>query len=252
VEATPSTAAIYSCLLAHAVGPSVHLAKLSTSQINVQDDYAAGYDAKFIIKVGDKDVGYATKNRHAAIIFSGQIYPLKAARRLLRIKEAPTEFDPFLAEWSKVSDASGGYLCASFPTGDLGQNGSFQKVRGGYFLQIDRKRPRALYFVIADTLQKNLSFTAARKLLLKEKWKPINVHAHDDYDLMGVEHELAKMNIREFDFCSIDVSSCIMRYKRGNECLTVFTIGEKIRYMKVVDWNNECPAPSPREGHLRQ
>jgi hypothetical protein len=48
-------------------------------------------------------------------------------------------------------------------------------------------------------LREGMTFTAARKLLLKEKWKPINVHAYDDYALMGVEHELAKMNIREFD-----------------------------------------------------
>ncbi|MDC8760672.1 hypothetical protein [Janthinobacterium fluminis] len=90
-------------------------------------------------------------------------------------------------------------------------------------------------------LQKDMSFITARKLLLKEKWKPINVHAHDDYALMGVEHELAKRNFKEFDSCSIDYSNCIMRYKRGGECLTVFTIGEKIKYMKVVHWSDECP-----------
>jgi hypothetical protein len=151
VGAAPSTAAIYSCLVAYAVGPSVQLAELPTSEINVEDNYAAGYDATFFIKVDDKDIGYATRNKRAAIIFSGHVYPLESARRLLGIKEAPTEFDPFLAEWSKVSDATGGYLCVSFPTGDLGQNGSFQKVRSGYLLQIDRNQPRALYFVIANT-----------------------------------------------------------------------------------------------------
>ena len=93
------------------------------------------------------------------------------------------------------------------------------------------------------TLQKDMSFTAARKLLLKEKWKPVNVHAHDDYALMGVEHELAKMNFKEFDSCSIDYSNCIMRYKRGDECLSVFTIGEKVKYMKVVHWTDECSKP---------
>jgi hypothetical protein len=97
------------------------------------------------------------------------------------------------------------------------------------------------------SLHKGSTFSATRKMLLKEKWKPINVHAYDDYALMGVEHELEKMNMKEFDSCSIDSSSCVMRYKRGNECLTVFTIGEKIKYMKVVDWNNECPTTSSSE-----
>ena len=107
-------------------------------------------------------------------------------------------------------------------------------------------------YAVSASLQKDAPFAAARKMLLQEKWKPINVHAHDDYALMGVEHELAKMNIKEFDSCSIDSSSCVMRYKRGNECLTVFTIGEKIKYMKVVDWNNECPTTSSSEPHETQ
>ena len=96
-------------------------------------------------------------------------------------------------------------------------------------------------------LQKDMLFTTARQLLMTEKWRPINVHAHDDYVLMGVEHELAKMNMKEFDSCSIDFSNCLMRYKRSNECLSVFTIGEKVKDMKVVGWTDECPAPpSPK------
>ncbi|MYM41039.1 hypothetical protein [Duganella qianjiadongensis] len=91
------------------------------------------------------------------------------------------------------------------------------------------------------TLHKDMPFSAARKLLIQQKWKPIHVHADDHYSLMGVEHELAKLNIREFDSCSIDYSNCIMRYKRDDQCLTVYTIGEKVKYMKVVDWTNECP-----------
>ncbi len=90
-------------------------------------------------------------------------------------------------------------------------------------------------------LQKDMAFSAARKLLLKEKWRPINVHAHDDYVPIGVEHELAQKNIKEFDSCSIDYSNCVMRYKRGEACLTVYNIGEKITDMKVVDWSDACP-----------
>ena len=102
-----------------------------------------------------------------------------------------------------------------------------------------------IVYAAPAALQKDMSFVAARKLLLTARWKPINVHAHDDYALMGVEHELAKMNFKEFDSCSIDYSNCVMRYKRGDECLTVFTIGEKIKYMKVVHWSDECPTVPP-------
>lgn len=109
----------------------------------------------------------------------------------------------------------------------------------------------AVFPMIADAtstpapLHKNMSFFTARKILLKEGWKPINVHADDNYTPMGIEHELAKMNFKEFDSCSIDYSNCIMRYKRGSRCLTVFTIGEEIKFMKVVDWNSDCPALPP-------
>lgn len=91
-------------------------------------------------------------------------------------------------------------------------------------------------------IQKDMSFVAARAMLLKAKWKPFNVHEHDDYALMGVEHELAKRNFKEFDSCSVDYSNCVMRYKRGDECFTLYTIGEKIKDMRVVQWSDECPA----------
>lgn len=94
-------------------------------------------------------------------------------------------------------------------------------------------------------LQKGMSYVSARKILLKDDWKMLNVHAQDAHVPMGVEHELIRKNYREFDSCSIDNSSCVMRYKRGNECLSVFTIGEKIKYMKVVDWSDECAEQTP-------
>jgi hypothetical protein len=105
---------------------------------------------------------------------------------------------------------------------------------------------------VPASLQKDSSFFTTRAILLKEHWKPINVHAHNEYALMGVEHELARMGIKEFDSCSIDNSSCVMRYKRGHECLTVFTVGEKIKYMKVVGWNDECPILSSSESRKTQ
>jgi hypothetical protein len=110
----------------------------------------------------------------------------------------------------------------------------------------------SIAYAVSGSLHKDSPFTATRAMLLKEKWKPINVHAHDDYALMGVEHELVRMGIKEFDSCSIDNSSCVMRYKRGYECLTVFTVGEKIKYMKVVGWNDECPILSSSESRKTQ
>ena len=99
----------------------------------------------------------------------------------------------------------------------------------------------AIVFAAPADLRKDMPYLfAARKLLLKEGWMPANLHLHDDYAMIGVEHELSRNNFKEFESCSIDYSNCVMRYKRARQCLTVYTIGEKIRDMKVVDWNSQC------------
>lgn len=147
----PSKAAIYSCLLAYSVAPAVRVTELQTKEINVEDGYRAGYDAKFFIRQAGKDIGYAQKGNSAAIIYSGRLYMLASARVLLGTTEPPSEFDPYLAEWRQVSDRTGRYLCVSFPTGELGQSGSFQKVRSGFLLAINGNPAGRLYFVIANT-----------------------------------------------------------------------------------------------------
>lgn len=151
LAASPSKEAIYSCLVADSVAPSVRVTELPTKEINVEDDYRAGYDAKFFIRYAGKDIGYAQKGNRAAIIYSGRLYTLTSAQPLLGTTEQPSEFDPYLGEWSQVSDRTGRYLCVSFPTGILGQSGGYQKVRSGYLLAINEKRARTLYFAIANT-----------------------------------------------------------------------------------------------------
>lgn len=151
LAAPPSKEAIYSCLLAYSVAPSVRVVELPTKEINVEEGYRAGYDAKFFIRHAGKDIGYAEKGNSAAIIYSGRLYTLTSAQPLLGTTEHPNEFDPYLSDWSQVRDRTGRYLCVSFPTGILGQSGGFQKVRSGYLLAIDEKPARTLYFAIANT-----------------------------------------------------------------------------------------------------
>ena len=91
-------------------------------------------------------------------------------------------------------------------------------------------------------LRNGMAYTTARQLLLKDRWVPLNLHAHDGYEFIGVERELAQRNFKEVDSCSIDYSNCVMRFKRATQCLTVYAAGERVKDMKVVDWNGECPA----------
>jgi hypothetical protein len=90
-------------------------------------------------------------------------------------------------------------------------------------------------------------FTAARKLLIKEKWVPVAMHANDHYVYEGVEKQLVKRGFREVDGCSMDSSRCILYYKRGAECLRVDTIGEQLVAMKVVQWSRECSDAPPKK-----
>lgn len=93
-------------------------------------------------------------------------------------------------------------------------------------------------------IQKEMPFLAARRQLIQDKWHPVDVHKNEPYELMGVEHDLARLGIREFESCSIDYSNCILHYRRRGECLTVYSIGEKVEFMKVVGWSSACPGQS--------
>ncbi|WP_374317000.1 hypothetical protein [Aquabacterium sp.] len=90
-------------------------------------------------------------------------------------------------------------------------------------------------------------FVAARKVLLKDRWRPIPMHTDGGYQYEGVEKHLIKRGFNEVDSCSIDSSRCIMFYKMGARCLRLDTIGEQVATMKVVQWSDECPdAPPPK------
>ena len=58
----------------------------------------------------------------------------------------PTELNPYSADWTTVDDKSRSYLCISFPFGDLGQRGSFQKYRSAYLMAVGRSKARPILY----------------------------------------------------------------------------------------------------------
>lgn len=93
-------------------------------------------------------------------------------------------------------------------------------------------------------LQKNQLFLKARARLVNAGWTPIKQHVASDTDsLEGVEIQLLRKGIAEFDSCSTDSSRCIFYYRNGDKCLRIDTIGEQVKHMKVTQWSNECPTP---------
>lgn len=82
---------------------------------------------------------------------------------------------------------------------------------------------------------------AARAKLVKQGWKPTQMHTNDGYEYSGVERELAARKFFELDTCSFDSSRCILYYSKKGICLRVDTIGEQFSDMTVTRWTRECP-----------
>ena len=93
----------------------------------------------------------------------------------------------------------------------------------------------------SQELKKGMRFPAARKLLIKSKWQPVNVHKGKDYTFIGVENALIKAHIEEVENCAIDKAICQFNYRKQSKCLRLYTQGEKIEDMRVYHWTDECP-----------
>lgn len=90
------------------------------------------------------------------------------------------------------------------------------------------------------------SFLRARARIIKLGWKPIRMHAHDNYEYTGAEKHLADRKFLEVASCSIDAgANCILYYSKAAKCLRLDTVGEQIVDMKVTRWTNECPTRKP-------
>ena len=86
----------------------------------------------------------------------------------------------------------------------------------------------------------------ARATLIKHGWKPIRRHTDDGYEYSGAELELTARKIFEVDTCSSDSSRCVLFYAKKGDCLRMDTIGERLNWMTVTRWANECPDAPPR------
>ena len=95
----------------------------------------------------------------------------------------------------------------------------------------------------AGPLKKGAPFAQARTQLVKEGWRPVNVHAGEDYDYLGVETALIEAKILEVESCAVDRALCIFNYQRGKRCLRVVTSGEELPSMSVESWSSRCPTP---------
>jgi len=159
--AAPSQLAVYSCLAAQSVSPTVKWRDVSSKEINSEDDYKDGYDATYYIVVEGKELGYAEKGESKAILYDRNIYPIKLAQALPGFDVHPTELNPFSAEWGTVQDSRGRYLCVSFPFGVLGQSGSFQSNRSAYLIPLSAEHGRRILFSATGNISSFFSNAAS-------------------------------------------------------------------------------------------
>lgn len=155
--AAPSKSAVYSCLAARSVSPSVKWRNISTKEINSEDDYKDGYDATYYVVVEGKEVGYAEKGASKAILYDRKIYPLELAQALPGFERRPADLNPYVAEWGTVTDVSGRYLCVSFPFGVLGQSGTFQANRSAFLMPLKGEHGLRALFSASGNIGASLS-----------------------------------------------------------------------------------------------
>ncbi|MBP1205234.1 hypothetical protein JOD97_003276 [Duganella sp. 1411] len=148
----PSKVATVSCLAAQAMSSSVKWQPISTAEIYSEDDYKDGFNATYFIILNGKQVGYAERGEDKAILYGDEIFLVARARMLPGFDVRPTELNPFLADWATVTDGSGSYLCVSFPFGDLGQSGSFQKNRSAYLMAIGHGKGRRVLYAAGGNI----------------------------------------------------------------------------------------------------
>ena len=93
----------------------------------------------------------------------------------------------------------------------------------------------------AGELQAGTRFLVVRKQLLAQHWQPLDVHRHDRYEFVGTEQALRAHAIPEVESCAMDRAICIFNYRKGRQCLRLFTNGEQVADMTLARWDRVCP-----------
>jgi hypothetical protein len=92
----------------------------------------------------------------------------------------------------------------------------------------------------AAQLQTGAPFLPTRQHLLAQGWQPLEVHRHANDEFMGTEKALRQQAIAEVESCAMDRALCIFNYRKGRQCLRLFTEGEQVAKMKIYRWTRDC------------
>lgn len=94
-----------------------------------------------------------------------------------------------------------------------------------------------------------MSFIAARKHILKQGWRPLNLlktwGADEEPDCALLDCELHKNGVIEVEGCSTDKPVCTFYYRKGKTWLQLIATGESLEMLQVYYWARQAP-PSQR------
>ena len=92
----------------------------------------------------------------------------------------------------------------------------------------------------AAKLHAGAPFLPTRQHLLAQGWQPLDVHRRANDEFIGTEKALRQKAIVEVESCAMDRAICIFNYRKGRQCLRLFTEGEQVGKMKIDRWTWDC------------
>ncbi|GAB2861522.1 hypothetical protein GCM10027277_32770 [Pseudoduganella ginsengisoli] len=106
-----------------------------------------------------------------------------------------------------------------------------------------RKLPYLVSGLVVGT-----TFTAARKQILKQGWRPYNLlktwRADEQPDCVLLDCELHRNGVVEVEGCPTDKPVCTFYYRKGKVWLQLMATGETRETLRVYYWAKQAPPSS--------
>lgn len=145
-HARPSDKVIETCVKAETISTRTSYNSIAKNKISDIVDEETG-EKETIVSFEKDRIGTWENSRPKkfGLVYNDKKIEINRVERLS--SEAPAKFDPSLALWGKIKEGSQVYICITFNFEGLGQNGSFQAVRGIYLIDQSARSHRVFYTI---------------------------------------------------------------------------------------------------------
>ena len=98
---------------------------------------------------------------------------------------------------------------------------------------------------IVSGLTSGMPFFVARKKIIANGWKPLNLKkkwlAQEEPDCGLLDCELHRKGVVEVEGCPTDKPVCVFYYHKGKSWLQLMATGEELQTLTVYYWANQSP-----------